>query len=122
MTREQTTQASIYCRHCGYQLFGLSENRCPECGQPFDPTNRRTYRKSLRRWTFRRVAGIALAVALLYFLSIGPVARMGLHQRFQGTVEIVYYPIVFLMDTPVRPAIECYLALWGVYPVGHVGP
>lgn len=23
------------CQHCGYDLFGLSSNRCPECGVPF---------------------------------------------------------------------------------------
>jgi len=25
------------CKMCGYCLKGLSENRCPECGQTFDP-------------------------------------------------------------------------------------
>lgn len=25
------------CQQCGYPLFGLSEPRCPECGQTFDP-------------------------------------------------------------------------------------
>lgn len=25
------------CRSCGYDLRGLSESRCPECGTPFDP-------------------------------------------------------------------------------------
>ena len=24
------------CRNCGYNLMGLSEPRCPECGEPFD--------------------------------------------------------------------------------------
>ncbi|MGE5608011.1 MAG: hypothetical protein ACM359_02050 [Bacillota bacterium] len=26
------------CTHCGYLLYGLREPRCPECGQPFDPS------------------------------------------------------------------------------------
>ncbi|MBN1510852.1 MAG: hypothetical protein JXB13_02465 [Phycisphaerae bacterium] len=25
------------CAECGYDLTGLSENRCPECATPFDP-------------------------------------------------------------------------------------
>ncbi|MGD8452548.1 MAG: hypothetical protein PVJ57_12075 [Phycisphaerae bacterium] len=25
------------CLHCGYNLTGLAELRCPECGQPFKP-------------------------------------------------------------------------------------
>ncbi len=24
-----------HCRKCGYSLFGLSSNRCPECAEPF---------------------------------------------------------------------------------------
>src|SRR5687767_10927483 len=27
------------CRGCDYPLRGLSENRRPECGRPFDPTD-----------------------------------------------------------------------------------
>lgn len=29
--------ADVHCLHCGYSLRGLTENRCPECGIPFDP-------------------------------------------------------------------------------------
>ncbi len=29
--------ADAHCLHCGYSLRGLTENRCPECGNPFDP-------------------------------------------------------------------------------------
>ncbi|HRR87077.1 MAG TPA: hypothetical protein P5316_18865, partial [Phycisphaerae bacterium] len=28
--------ADASCLHCGYSLRGLTENRCPECGAPFD--------------------------------------------------------------------------------------
>jgi hypothetical protein len=28
------------CRKCGYDLQGQVENRCPECGLPFDPTEK----------------------------------------------------------------------------------
>ena len=26
-----------HCHRCGYDLTGLTEPRCPECGQPFEP-------------------------------------------------------------------------------------
>jgi hypothetical protein len=26
------------CLHCGYDLRGQTDPRCPECGRPFDPT------------------------------------------------------------------------------------
>ena len=29
----------LLCGHCGYNLRGTPSTRCPECGQPFDPTH-----------------------------------------------------------------------------------
>jgi hypothetical protein len=39
MPKDQTTAPSMYCPKCGYQLIGLSENRCPECGRAFEPAD-----------------------------------------------------------------------------------
>lgn len=31
----RSSQLGPTCDHCGYLLIGLTERRCPECGQPF---------------------------------------------------------------------------------------
>ena len=30
-------ESTLHCPKCDYNLTGLTENRCPECGEPFDP-------------------------------------------------------------------------------------
>jgi hypothetical protein len=54
MTKKQATAPSMYCRHCGYALVGLSQNRCPECGRPFDPSNPRTFLSRPKGWRVRQ--------------------------------------------------------------------
>jgi len=33
----QAADTGRHCDYCDYNLTGLSENRCPECGRPFNP-------------------------------------------------------------------------------------
>src|SRR5262245_50529812 len=33
------TYAGLHCLHCGYDVQGLPEPRCPECGCEFNPTD-----------------------------------------------------------------------------------
>ncbi len=65
----------MYCRKCGYQLVGLSENRCPECGRVFDPGDGRTFLQRPKAWHARRrrrwVIGILLCLLLLPGLGLG---------------------------------------------------
>ncbi len=37
------------CRKCGYELEGLTEPRCPECAEPFDPAERQRVLERLGR-------------------------------------------------------------------------
>jgi len=51
------------CRNCGYILEHLPENRCPECGRPFDPHDPKSFvRGRQKRWT---AAALLLGYALL---------------------------------------------------------
>jgi len=73
----------MFCRQCGYNLHGLPENRCPECGQAFDPNNPKTYWRhaatlSRRRWAKR------IIVALLTLLILSTVAGVSLWYPWHG--------------------------------------
>ncbi len=50
-------EPELYCRNCGYNLRGLSENRCPECNRSFDPKTAAATRTAApsapRLWSFR---------------------------------------------------------------------
>jgi hypothetical protein len=39
----EPTISAMFCCRCGYNLHGLPENRCGECGRAFDPKNRKSY-------------------------------------------------------------------------------
>ncbi len=78
--RQTITKPTMYCRRCRYVLDGLSDHRCPECGRPFDPANRQTYRtKPRRRWLWKIIfaviglpAGALIGASLLVFLMLPP--------------------------------------------------
>ncbi|MFW6058614.1 MAG: hypothetical protein ACODAQ_00445 [Phycisphaeraceae bacterium] len=36
-THHNLSYAGLTCPSCGYDLRGLTAQRCPECGEPFDP-------------------------------------------------------------------------------------
>jgi hypothetical protein len=43
MPEHGPTRPTRYCRKCQYVLDGLPEDRCPECGTPFEPGDPSTY-------------------------------------------------------------------------------
>jgi len=66
------------CLNCGYDLRGLPENRCPECGRAFDAADPASYLsklKSGRRYLFLAILGVAM---LLLPLIITKLADLGI--------------------------------------------
>jgi len=65
------TTATRYCRQCLYDLAGLPENRCPECGTEFDPTDRASYLQS-KRWVAwpRALKWTATVLGILFLIGI----------------------------------------------------
>jgi hypothetical protein len=79
--------STLFCPHCGYNLTGLTENRCPECGREFDPAIiSQPFYRSMRPISFWRVAARCLvlvvgtwgAVALLILLRLHEVVTVAL--------------------------------------------
>jgi len=60
-----------YCPVCGYDLWGLIQERCPECGTPFDRSELRWVRKRPRKvspWVDLFLVGSLLLGAVRYNL------------------------------------------------------
>src|SRR6476661_8838798 len=53
--QEVPDEFDLLCEHCGYSLVGLTtSNRCPECGEEFDPAELPLARVP---WLFRKRLG-----------------------------------------------------------------
>ena len=86
----------MFCRQCEYALDGLEVFRCPECGRPFDPDQRQSYRRSPRKWQIRMAARAVLRTALritgfgcLALLIAGLVTGGGLYRRYSSERAVI---------------------------------
>lgn len=61
----------IFCKQCGYCLYALPTNRCPECGREFDPADDRTFLRRPRRKVRRWVLWLAMFLLLLALVPAG---------------------------------------------------
>ena len=98
------SRRTMRCRRCGYDLRGLPEHRCPECGRAFHPTYAWTYLTkpvSGRRRLRAAVGGvvlIAIPLAIAYLQDLG-----------WGLTSIVILPVLFIAPAMlvVGFVIEC---------------
>ncbi len=92
-----------HCRRCGYNLTGLDDPRCPECGVERSP---RTVRRGLRRKRKGLLAlGITLATPALAGLAFLIVAR------YRAINVYDYYPASWLITLAERDELEAHKAL-----------
>ncbi len=101
-----------YCHECGYNLRGLVEPVCSECGRPFDPADIRSYRETPRPtpwWQNDRSQRVGFVVAgLAVFLM--PATCMQFEWSSACCVTILIYPLV--MGTASYLLLRGVLAEW----------
>ena len=81
-----TAQArGIYCRSCGYNLFGLEARRCPECGCAFDLERPETLGSTPWPNLWPRLITVDIMVVLIT-LAVLSWSRLtiGAYQRAEG--------------------------------------
>lgn len=112
------------CLKCNYDLSGLTEHRCPECGRGFDPANHHTYfsiereveacRRSLRNAKaaalFSPIAALVIIAQFLFvdagsaFFDVGlsVVGVFGVAAAVLGFLSLVLVVSVLVAGRPCR--------------------
>ncbi|MFK7789819.1 MAG: hypothetical protein AB8C95_10060, partial [Phycisphaeraceae bacterium] len=63
---------AIYCIACGYDLRATASGVCPECGQGYDPSNPRTFARSLYDvWPSTELKLVLISEIVLLVLYFG---------------------------------------------------
>ena len=78
------TGKHIYCLNCFYNLYGLIEHRCPECGRHFDPENTKTFSHTPNPEHFSKIVKrVALAIneTIQNITPVDPAAQREAHLR-----------------------------------------
>lgn len=65
LKKDSATDTGLRCEHCDYNLTGLSENRCPECGNTFLQDGFTTPSRTAQKY-----AAIGHSLACLFIMAI----------------------------------------------------
>jgi hypothetical protein len=102
MAVQEAITQDLLCPRCGYNLRGLVEYRCPECGAPFDPVRLTTsaipwvHRKRIGRVPafWRTVAKVTFQPKALSREFAQPVSYPDSQQFRWAVVAMVYAPLL----------------------------
>ena len=116
----------LRCVRCGYNLTGLTENRCPECGLSLDPDRIQAHQDFIRKRFIARFCFAAVALLSAYLIVASAQAAenwIRWHEspplfRRCGAVNASIESAVYL--TPwLRAASGCVIATIGI-AAGHL--
>ena len=68
------------CKQCGYDLHGLTESRCPECGTKFDPAEKQRVLERIGQPP-PKSRHLWIILLLLVILTAGVVANLVVYSR-----------------------------------------
>lgn len=136
MAEDSLTQPELICLHCGYDLRGLDRNRCPECGEEFDPeANLRPRLPWARRSVVGRFRGYSHTVLLATFRSARIAAEINRPVSYRDaqlfrwiTVVLAAIPLVIVgiilmtqVQQPVQP-LEKIQRIWSIVALAGMFP
>jgi hypothetical protein len=118
MSTEQIDISEARCLGCGYQLRGLQEHRCPECGRCYDPSDPETMKvpgwkhgRRLRRIEFRwEMLKLATAATLFCIVGMGypssyrhwnPYNRSAFFAFYGQLLWVVFFAALLIRSLPV---------------------
>lgn len=87
---------TLLCKECGYDLRGLKENACPECGTPYMDFHRRDEDQLVSEEVARTAYRHAIIVGLIG-LFVGMMTPLALGRR----KEALLFPVAWLLSSAV---------------------
>lgn len=97
MDDHDTTQ---YCPTCNYDLFGLSQSRCPECGNEFDRLTLPVVKRSTH---LARAPSRLLGLGAFVFLIVGAMLNKGTVETFLDIPSVLLAVIA-----PLALLVACF--------------
>jgi hypothetical protein len=125
----------MYFLDCRYNLRGLTEHRCPECGRKFDPTNTNTYANTeqpyrwFKLWNLDLMASLSsvLIVVSVILCSIAAWLHLGHWRRpsiddpkFIG-IDWIYIPSAILVYLGSLIALPLSFVMVFLIPASYIG-